>query len=270
MGGSVVENMSINLDRLEDSLSSNGYKYQFINGGWSAYNITQEFILLSQNIHTIKPQYVVLFDGFNDIWLSIYDRYPVGYPQHFKNIEMINQYVDSPYASLINDLANRIFFVRYIKYKLSKSNTEITLNKEENYSLISKYYNQYVKNIAALCSFNNIKLIVIHQPSLYTKKELSLEEIEWTRSHKFEWSFKDSYLKAWNIMKDETKTLSSELGFDYYDWSTLFDQTNETIFYDMVHFQNKDHQKSFIADNILVDGLKSFIIENYSNLSIVD
>ena len=96
LGGSVVQNMSINLDRLEDTLSNIGYKYQFVNGGWSAYNITQEFILLSQTIHTIKPQYVVLFDGFNDIWLSIYDRYPIGYPQHFKKIEMINQYVDSP------------------------------------------------------------------------------------------------------------------------------------------------------------------------------
>ena len=39
--------------------------------------------------------------------------------------------------------------------------------------------------------------------------------------------------------EDETKTLSSELGFDYYDWSTLFDKTNATIFYDMVHFQKK-------------------------------
>ena len=38
--------MSINLDRLENA-SNIGYKYQFINGGWSAYNITQEFILLS-------------------------------------------------------------------------------------------------------------------------------------------------------------------------------------------------------------------------------
>ena len=68
-------------------------------------------------------------------------------------------------------------------------------------------------------------------------------------------------------MKDETKTLSSELGFDYYDWSTLFDKTNATIFYDMVHFQKKDNHRSKIADNILIDSLKSLIIENYSNLS---
>ena len=113
------------------------------------------------------------------------------------------------------------------------------MNNEESNYLISKYYNQYVKNIAALCSYNNVKLIVIHQPTLFTKKKLSLEEIEWTKSYKFEWLFKSSYLKAWNIMKDETKTLSSELGFDYYDWSTLFDKTNATIFYDMVHFQKE-------------------------------
>tara|TARA_Y100001970_G_C13815022_1_gene641946 strand:- start:410 stop:628 length:219 start_codon:yes stop_codon:yes gene_type:complete len=71
-------------------------------------------------------------------------------------------------------------------------------------------------------------------------------------------------------MKDKTKTLSSELGFDYYDWSTLFDNTNETIFYDMVHFQKKDNHRPYIADNILIDSLKSLIIENYSNLSSAD
>ena len=50
--------MSINLDRLEDTLSNIGYKYQFVNGGWSA-NITQNSFYLAKPFIPL-PQYVVL------------------------------------------------------------------------------------------------------------------------------------------------------------------------------------------------------------------
>jgi len=267
LGGSVVENMSINLDRIEDTLSNIGYDYQFINCGWSAYNITQEFILLSQTINTIKPQVIVLFDGFNDIWLSLYDGYPVGYPQHFKNIEAINQYVDSPYRSLLNDFADRIFPVRLVKYKLKniKPDKRTPSDRKNISTLISENYNQYVKNIAALCMLNNAQLIVVHQPSIFTKKNLSVDEMAWVKGHEFEWSFKDNYLDAWNVLKEETQTLSLELGFGYYDWSTLFNQTNETVYFDVVHFQKNDDSLN-IADKILINGFKNMLIKNYAGL----
>jgi len=262
LGGSVVENMSINLDQLERMTSQQGLNYEFINGGWSAYNSIQEFILLSQIIDEIQPETVILFDGFNDIWLSLYENYPPGYPQHFRRIETINDYVDHPYRAVLFDLADRIYPVRLVLSKLKKmrikknTNTELPKKLEE----ISFYYNRSIKNIALLCKTNNTRLIVIHQPSIFTKNNLSDKEIEWTNAHNLIWSFKEVYLQAWDIMKNQTKMLSIELGFEYYDWSNIFNNTSETIFLDVVHFQSRE-DKDNIANTILIDSLRMVLIQ---------
>ena len=136
------------------------------------------------------------------------------------------------------------------------TNTELPKKLEE----ISFYYNRSIKNIALLCKTNNTRLIVIHQPSIFTKNNLSDKEIEWTNAHNLIWSFKEVYLQAWDIMKNQTKMLSIELGFEYYDWSNIFNNTSETIFLDVVHFQSRE-DKDNIANTILIDSLRMVLIQ---------
>ena len=262
LGGSVVENMSINLDQLEKMTSEQGFNYEFINGSWSAYNSTQEFILLSQIIDEIQPGIVVLFDGFNDIWVSLYDNYPPGYPQHFRRIKAINDYVDHPYKTVLFDLADRIYPVKLALYKLKKMRVKKNTNTEsiKNLEEISFYYNRSIKNIASLCKTNNTRLIVIHQPSIFTKNNLTEKEMDWINENDLVWSFKKDYLKAWDIMKNHTKILSTEVGFKYFDWSDMFNNTSETIFLDLVHFQRKE-DKGNIANTVLIDSLKNILTQ---------
>tara|TARA_Y100001970_G_scaffold266393_1_gene354980 strand:+ start:77 stop:1177 length:1101 start_codon:yes stop_codon:yes gene_type:complete len=262
LGGSVVENMSINLDSLEKKLKNTGFDFEFINGGWSAYNVIQEFILLSQVINEYQPDFVLLFDGFNDVWLSIFDGLKPGIPQHFETITKINKYVDSPYLSVLNDITDRIYLVRYLKYKIRRNTNKIIFKHSNNYlpNEISKSYNRYVKNIAALCNYNNIQLIVVHQPSIFTKEFLSSDEEKWLANNENVLRLKQEYLDTWNILKKETRSLASNNKFKYYDLSTMFNHTKETVFFDVVHFQ-KINKGLEIADKLLLKELESILID---------
>ena len=84
--------------------------------------------------------------------------------------------------------------------------------------------------------------------------------MDWINENDLVWSFKKDYLKAWDIMKNHTKILSTEVGFKYFDWSDMFNNTSETIFLDLVHFQRKE-DKGNIANTVLIDSLKNILTQ---------
>lgn len=94
LGGSVVFNGKTNRTTisgmLEDRLNgmkNRKYNYRCINAGTASFISDQELALLIHVIIDLKPDVVIVFDGFNDLWFPFYYEPRIGYPINWSAYE---------------------------------------------------------------------------------------------------------------------------------------------------------------------------------------
>ena len=241
-------------------------EYECYNFGLIASKINSEFSLFQQVITENKPDFVVLYTGYNDLnaayhghrfeyYDDINSILKIGFEFEKKKTSIIYS-LEQLLDSIINKIDNLIKIINKKDSSLimvEAQNRRRKILKEKNishtYDLSREVYVNYLELFLYLCKQKNIKIIYIHQPSLLTTdKELSEYEKEYYKSHKELGLYKNSDLskdqiefkKNYEIFKNDSHDICKKLNSDFIDFEKILlnEYKKENIFYDNVHLTN--------------------------------
>ena len=250
---------------LEQRLNSSFPKkrWQVINAGVKGYLLNQDLALFLSAARRYKPDYLVLLDGMNDLFVilrtpSPYDGYrDAGFHEEFNaltrpgdlslpamaSVWLLN---NSALYRFIHDDARERRRVSARKEKVEKSDAKpglagLTADEQRQYQAAAGQFDDYVhtaRQIHRLAGMDGIETLFVLQPQMaVTKKRLTSIE-----QQLFDyWRKIDSplYLYGFQSLYPElSKKMSAgaaEEGYRFLDLSGVFDRMEEQTFSDYCH-----------------------------------
>lgn len=245
-------------------LCAESISVEVTNFGQVGYVNSQEMIQLLLELRSGNiPDYVIFYDGFNEVYSS-YQNKIAGLPMNLENrrIEFGSRYK----FNLIIPLTQTNFMQIITTPKLKTITTPIVGMFPKKKILINNnltdlaytavgIYLQNKKTIDLLGAEYNYTAFYFWQPAIYTKKVLSDDEkrvlsyVEKKRS--------DSDIEK--LFEEAYKIIGSYEGDRFYDLSLVFDNINNSIYYDNVHVSDEGNE---IIANRMVDLIKNKIQED--------
>ena len=197
-----------------------------LNGAVEGYTSAQELIKLMRDIVCLKPDLVIVYDGYND---------------------MANQ-------SAFPDMPN-IYAISYMKTIMEYANGRMGNAKNRDiFCGIPSSGNaieDWLKNIEymnAICKINHIKFVSFIQPLFYSKPKMTLKEDIILQK---KWDFHFGISEAVKDSVKELRRCAAEISRTYeyiFDLSSIFDASDEQIYFDICHVLDKGN--AIIADEI--------------------
>ena len=246
IGGSTVFGAGMKNDnltipaQLELNLKNKFENIQVINAGVSSITSFEELYIIENKIYSMDPDMIIVYDGANDV--------------HYKRIEMPeikkSEEESFKFKSIQKFYRTPVMIYRYIIQPMENSNIlniqndDFIRESEKTNSELSQILgNVWYDRINKFCeksSEMNIKSIVIIQPTIYNaNKPISISEEPFFYKNPFgEETFKE-------IVENSKKLSNCTLVKDY---TNIFDDSNESLFYDSVHLNDKGN--SLIAQKI--------------------
>lgn len=197
-----------------------------LNGAVEGYTSAQELIKLIRDIVCLKPDLVIVYDGYND--MANQSAFP----------EMPNIYAIS-YMKTIMEYANgRMGNVR---------NRDIFCGIPS----LGNAIEDWLKNIEymnAVCEINHIKFVSFIQPLFYSKPKMTLKEDIILQK---KWDFHFGIPETVKVPVKELRKRAAEISRTYeyiFDLSPIFDTSEEQIYFDICHVLDKGN--AIIADEV--------------------
>lgn len=211
-------------------LCENGVNVQITNFGEDGYVRTQQILRLILELKKGKhPDIVIFYDGVNDVFSAWQNGIP-GLPQNIQNRQL--EFNSKDKWNILRPLMNTNF-MNLLNDVIVKKNQNIDkqryarLNEMKLVSDLKEDYfasQEITENLAEQYEF---KVIFILQPLIYTKKELSLNEVQLVGSKKRA----DFFLQAYDEFQKSDMT--------FVDMSDIFKGYNETLYLDFAHLSEK-------------------------------
>lgn len=191
-------------------------KATIFNGGVVGYTSTQELIKLLRDVLFLKPDMVIVYDGFNDMTSPSYQG-PFAFKELQRAMEYVNQHKDKLWLDLFTEGA-----MPYTGIKPDIDKYDIWLSN--------------IVKMKAVCEVQGISFFSFLQPVLYSKPEMTREETgllwsTWRLNNCYEWA---------NEFRSRIKSTKNLCG-DIYDLSHIFDN-EEGIYMDDCHVYEKGNE----------------------------
>ncbi|MFA5147079.1 MAG: SGNH/GDSL hydrolase family protein [Candidatus Omnitrophota bacterium] len=259
LGGSAVFGAETTNDNLtfcklleSDLKSATGRDVEVINAGLPAYVSMQELVLFEDKIIGLKPDLVIVFDGFNDVFTSLKRDKRPNYPRWFAEIETV-YYTSMPKLFVEMKLkryrpTKRIF--RWLERRKAKLSEDFTVNPEQ-----ISFYGRNLDLICHLAKSYGIDAVLVFQPLLYYKTPLT--ENERAIIGRLDKKYVLSVVEMCNMAREAMRKTAEANSVPYIDGTGIFDGLNDDIFLDECHFNQAGHK--MIADTLsaaLKEGLK--------------
>ncbi len=219
-----------------------GYKIEVINAGVGGATSFHEYELIKEKLIHYNPDLIIVDDGWNDLNYPLTEsnegKMPLVY-QIQKQVAELDDYYKTPrfIDSVITFLDSRISEKLHSR-DMNSSDTEITDVSEKAYLWKSRW-----AEICKLGKENRFDVIVTLQPVLGAgKKPLTGWEIHALDKVHYR-SIAPSYPALRNALSDLDKECARTE-----DLSSIFDNVNKTIFYDLGHMG--DAGNSIMAEKL--------------------
>lgn len=253
---------------IAQELNENVPMYHITNFGQLGYYTNQEVIYLVLLLKDGKiPDYVIFYDGCNDLYVSTKHESPsIVYNEFLIRDKLQNIWELDDTQKYGTSLLNPLLWVnawpdisKYIKIyhypRMIYQKLTGTLEKEEKHRFkegdIDKLANNIARNyitnaavINALSRAYGFKYLLIWQPQLLNKEMKTEEELGVAGSN-FE-----NYTK---LYQETTERLHDSNIKNFYDLSEIFREHKETIFFDNCHINNEG---KMAVTNDIVDILR--------------
>ncbi len=237
------------LERLLNA-ESKGARFEVINAGLAAAISRQELIVIAAELLDLRPDMIILFDGFNDIVGSVINDRRPNYPWRFETLEKAIS--ASPTKLFINKRLRNFRPTRKILDLIEEKRKREAWRQYRPNDPAVEAYLENVRKMCALIKASSAEPVVVLQPALYFKKDISRDERSILDSQPqglrsiVEPMFEKGRIGLGKAAKEE--------GVLFLDLSHGFDAHPETIFFDAVHFGDKGQE--IIAEKIF-QSLKS-------------
>lgn len=209
---------------------------------------SQELALIVHYLDDLNPTLYIVFDGWNDLFdpFAHVDSWPgplsrIGVQSTFFDIEArllaggVEGSKQTPAAADEEQMLSTVL-----------------LEEEEFYNEITENYLRNIGKMAAFARSRGAEVIVVFQPEIAHKKELSFRELShleyWNRS----WGYVDrGFPERYEEMAKMAAAFCANLEIPFLDMvhSQEINGTAETLFYDVVHFNQRGHE--IVAAEIL-------------------
>jgi lysophospholipase L1-like esterase len=232
------------LERLLNAESAR-MKFEVINAGLAAGISMQEFVVISTELLDLKPDMVIIFDGFNDVVGSVINDRRPNYPWRFETLE--KALTVSPTKLFVHKRLRNFRLTRRILDALEeKRKKDLWKSYRSNYPAVEAY----LANVRRMCEILkgcSVEPFVVLQPSLYFKKTISDDErgVLDREPPGLESITKPMFQKA----RAGLRQISQDRNARFLDLSSAFDEHPETIFFDSVHFG--DRGQDIVARKLL-------------------
>jgi hypothetical protein len=214
-----------------------------INWGRQSYISMQELILLQRNVLPLNFDVVIIYDGYNDIWVPMYAEPEVGMPYLFTNLKHRSQ------IDFIN--------VKYMAYYLASKSSIVhcavkpRLDERPKPSFdLAKCIEEYRRNLfqmALLAKGYGTRIVFCVQPYI-GRKRLTVSEKRLVSP-----VFLKDMEPAYSSLVEAAKEVAESTNSLYFDTVNLFLESREDIFYDRVHISREEGNPAvakYIADSL--------------------
>lgn len=210
---------------LYEELGRGGDNITIYNGGVCSYTSGQELIKLVRDILQLKPDMIIVYDGYNNLAFNSYPQYPFA----FLYLEKVFEY-----AKIHMDDEDDIAY-------MDEKGVSVCMGIESGQGRFDNWMSD-IRAMHAIAAENNISFFSFCQPTLYSKKRNTLREKNMLLSmHNAVISIfrKESFRKHMEQVK--------ELPDYMYDLSHIFDEEDD-VYIDVCHVWEKGN--SIIAREI--------------------
>ena len=256
-----------------------GEKFEVINAGQGFYESTSELMFYLTDLLQLKPNLVILLDGFNDVTHSLILREEIGYPviyPHWKSKlltltskEITIDDIGRPIYKIMrkSKLLNKLI-LEYFAFMYNKRLYGDVLEKKEEIKYPSNFpaMDKYLDNIQVFSEINSvrqIKTLVLMQPTIFLKEVLSKKEQQYLESNlnTSPYTQKETIFSMYQYANEKLEDLAKKNDFLYYDNinDLLKDEPSE-MFSDYAHFTDKGSE--IVAQKVL-DIINNQNIINY-------
>jgi lysophospholipase L1-like esterase len=251
-GGSVMWGFGARDDftiasQLAKKLNREGARFRVMNYGEPAYIFTQEIVYLLLLLKEGKiPDYVVFFDGVNDVY-GAYQNGKVAYTHNFditrKKLKMSTGELFK--QTLADALDKNILTYKLVKQAVGRLSAPQGLaglaasayNDDQLRQLAQDIVIDYEKNlelVKALAKAYGFRYYCFWQPMLFSTAALTEEERNFA-------AFKD---KKWVFLQRQVDSLLREKRYDHFvNLSTIFDDKQETVYLDFAHLSEAGNER---------------------------
>ncbi|MBY0453072.1 MAG: SGNH/GDSL hydrolase family protein [Bdellovibrionaceae bacterium] len=245
LGGSVVFNGQPSFSfLLQDVFTSRGESnVEVYNYGVVSSVSRQELVRTLLEISTYKPDLIISFSGYNDVFNTGWDK-RVNYPHRyilFENNPLLKmRAADFPF--MLNILLSSEILRKLFEEKISKSVVDLhdrmPINWDLRQQMVARAYVQNLRLTNVLAQDFGAQFVAFFQPTVYFKKPLSPAETEIVKMYRNE--------PATDIRKsvfNEYFNYKSE--FRLVDSSEIFNGQTAQVFKDPVHYA--EESTNFLA-----------------------
>ncbi len=263
LGGSVAwgfgasNNKNILSALIEKSLEEKyKIKLNVINFAEQMHSSHEELMTFVGYVDEINPKYVICLSGTNDI-----NR---GNSNFFKFSDLNNSWINffnkGQVAKIINENNNLKYLFKSIlkfnKYSQKVNESNYVFKKPHKDEIPNHLFKNKIEILNSICEQKNISVIHILQPDLILKKNKSKSEqdyIDFVDYERIEYSNKQLEIFKKNYKSLELTKKNNKIAF--IDHTEIFNDINETIFFDKSHFSDKGYKilSEKIANEIKTD-----------------
>jgi len=148
---------------------------EIINAGIASITSNEEIFHIKNKINTIKPDLIIIYDGANDVHYKITNYSVPSSDSTTISFKDFQEYFRTPvviYRNLISPLLSNF---QTDDKKNNNAPGKIMESYKENFQLSDKVSEKWYQNMKDFCDFsnkNNIKSVVIIQPTIYHGKKI--------------------------------------------------------------------------------------------------
>lgn len=204
-------------------------EWRVINWGRQSYISMQELILLQRNVLPLSFDVVIVYNGYNDLFVPMFAEPEVGYPYLYSNLK---------YRSEV-DFINLSYVVHYLASKSAILHSVVKPRmggKVNRFFDLGKCIEEYGRNLfqmALLAEGHGTKILFCVQPYIGRKKRTPAEQ------KLIHGDFFESMEPAYAKLIEAAKEGRGRTGAIYLDTVSLFRENDKEIFYDRVHIDPK-------------------------------
>ena len=291
LGGSSAFGLGVkDPDTISSYLEREIPTHRLINAGVVGYLSGQELGLFVNTASDYRPQLVIAYDGWNDLYDPIYGpvvRYPneVGVSASFLTFQerlvksndsktqlgpsLVEFFRIASSKSYLLKWATRKFGFEKRPRLISEceaSEVGSASRRERNEKLLEAAVDAYVRNLTKLSNASHAygaEFIVVIQPELGGKVVRTESETVALKA-RFWNCYRDEFPELYKRFVAAAKLRLTQVGIPFIDLNeaAVFRESNETLFFDVVHTTELGNQK---AVSIILPQIKSLLAKHQGN-----
>lgn len=225
---------------LERAMRADGQRVEVLNAGVIGYDATQEFVLLATVLLDYRPDAILLFDGWNDFYIS--GTSPPG-ADALMNLTFreIDELLEERRRTLANLVSGSALLRRAIRRPAAwrrKGAPRRFGTYADNEALALPRYRTALERACRLAKAYDVAVILAPQPELFCRGGTIPDGERALRATHEESGYADLSRAQYRHFVDVAAAVAREEGTHYFDCTTAFDALEHGCFTDFVHLND--------------------------------